>query len=51
MSPALAATKSGVARTLPVEMGRRDGSGVPLDQTIDVVASSPEALAKHFYTV
>lgn len=51
MSPALAATKSGAARTLPVEMGRRDGSGVPLEQPIDTVASSPEALATQFYTV
>ena len=50
MSPALAAAKSGAARTLPVEMGRRDGSGIPLDQAIDTVASSPEALAKHFDT-
>ncbi|MGO1522245.1 MAG: DNA gyrase/topoisomerase IV subunit A [Nesterenkonia sp.] len=51
MSPAMAAAGSGVARTLPVEMGRRDGSGVPLEQSIDAVASSPEASAKHFYAV
>ena len=51
MSPAMAAATSGVARTLPVEMGRRDGSGVPLEQPVGAVASSPEALAKHFYAV
>ncbi|GAA4833414.1 DNA gyrase/topoisomerase IV subunit A [Garicola koreensis] len=51
MSPAMAAARSGVARTLPVEMGRRDGTGVPLEQAIDAVSSSPEALAKHFYSV
>ena len=51
MSPAMAAAGSGVARTLPVEMGRRDGSGVLLEQSIDAVASSPEASAKHFYAV
>lgn len=50
MSPAMGAAKSGVARALPVEMSRRDGSGVPVEQAIEVVASSPEALAKHFYT-
>ena len=35
--PAKASTSAGVVRTLPVEHGRRDGSGVPLSQTIDAV--------------
>ncbi|WP_336713568.1 DNA gyrase/topoisomerase IV subunit A [Arthrobacter sp. USHLN218] len=35
--PAKASTSAGVVRTLPVEHGRRDGSGVPLSQPIDAV--------------
>jgi DNA gyrase subunit A len=35
--PAKASTLAGVVRTLPVEHGRRDGSGVPLSQSIDAV--------------
>jgi DNA gyrase subunit A len=35
--PAKAVAASGVARALPTEHGRRDGSGVPLDQAIDAV--------------
>ena len=35
--PAKAVAASGVARALPTEHGRRDGSGVPLDQALDAV--------------
>ncbi|WP_181033506.1 DNA topoisomerase (ATP-hydrolyzing) subunit A [Arthrobacter sp. SX1312] len=35
--PARAASANGVARALPTEHGRRDGSGVPLTQQIDAV--------------
>ncbi|TYC98594.1 DNA topoisomerase IV subunit A [Arthrobacter echini] len=35
--PARAAAANGVARALPTEHGRRDGSGVPLSQRIDAV--------------
>lgn len=35
--PAKAVAASGVARALPTEHGRRDGSGVPTDQVIDAV--------------
>ncbi|WP_300343155.1 DNA topoisomerase IV subunit A [Nesterenkonia sp.] len=42
----LAAASSGAARTLPVEMARRDASGVPAEQPVHAVASSPEALAE-----
>ncbi|MEX5294851.1 DNA topoisomerase IV subunit A [Kocuria sp. CPCC 205268] len=35
--PAKAVSASGVARALPTEHGRRDGSGVPTDQVIDAV--------------
>jgi DNA gyrase subunit A len=35
--PAKAVSSSGVARALPTEHGRRDGSGVPTDQVIDAV--------------
>ncbi|MGO2633995.1 MAG: DNA topoisomerase (ATP-hydrolyzing) [Galactobacter sp.] len=35
--PGRAATSGGVARALPTEFGRRDGSGVPLTQSVDVV--------------
>jgi DNA gyrase subunit A len=35
--PAKAASAAGVARSLPQEHGRRDGSGVPLSQPVDVV--------------
>ncbi|MGC5047779.1 DNA gyrase/topoisomerase IV subunit A [Micrococcus porci] len=46
-SPVLAASRAGVARTLPVEYGRRDGSGVPVDQRIEALGagSSPELVA------
>ncbi|MDZ5078364.1 DNA topoisomerase IV subunit A [Nesterenkonia sp. HG001] len=46
MGPALGAARNGSARVLPAEMARRDGSGVPLDQTVEAVASSPEALTR-----
>jgi len=35
--PGRASTSGGVARALPTEHGRRDGSGVPLTQSIDVI--------------
>ncbi|MGN7201503.1 DNA gyrase/topoisomerase IV subunit A [Arthrobacter sp. SAFR-044] len=35
--PAKASSAGGVARSLPQEHGRRDGSGVPLSQAVDVV--------------
>jgi DNA gyrase subunit A len=35
--PARASTAGGVARALPTEFGRRDGSGVPLTQSLDVI--------------
>ena len=35
--PAKAVSATGVARALPTEHGRRDGSGVPTDQVIDAV--------------
>ncbi|WP_285724162.1 DNA gyrase/topoisomerase IV subunit A [Psychromicrobium xiongbiense] len=38
--PAKAASAAGVARALPAEHGRRDGSGVPLSQSIDALGPS-----------
>ncbi|WP_082057001.1 DNA gyrase/topoisomerase IV subunit A [Psychromicrobium lacuslunae] len=38
--PAKAASAAGVARSLPVEHGRRDGSGIPLTQSIDAIGPS-----------
>jgi len=35
--PAKASSAAGVARSLPQEHGRRDGSGIPLSQPVDVV--------------
>lgn len=35
--PAKASSVTGVARSLPQEHGRRDGSGIPLSQPVDVV--------------
>ncbi|HEY8701230.1 MAG TPA: DNA topoisomerase IV subunit A [Arthrobacter sp.] len=35
--PAKASSLAGVARSLPQEHGRRDGSGVPLSQPVDVI--------------
>ncbi|NLS08796.1 DNA topoisomerase IV subunit A [Nesterenkonia sp. MY13] len=46
MSPPLAADKRGAARTVPAEMARRDASGVPVEQSIEAVASSPQAMAE-----
>jgi DNA gyrase subunit A len=45
LAPALAADRRGAARTLPAELVRRDGSGILVEQSIDAVASSPEALS------
>ncbi|MBG6085676.1 DNA gyrase/topoisomerase IV subunit A [Zhihengliuella flava] len=38
--PARASSAAGVARALPTEHGRRDGSGVPLAQRVDLLAGS-----------
>ncbi|GAA2196740.1 DNA topoisomerase IV subunit A [Sinomonas flava] len=38
--PAKASSSAGVARSLPSEHGRRDGSGVPLTQSVDAVGPS-----------
>lgn len=38
--PAKAASSAGVARSLPLEHGRRDGSGIPLTQSIDEIGPS-----------
>jgi DNA gyrase subunit A len=38
--PAKASTASGVTRSLPTEHGRRDGSGIPLSQTVEAVGPS-----------
>nr|WP_229866441.1 MULTISPECIES: DNA topoisomerase (ATP-hydrolyzing) [Sinomonas] len=38
--PAKASSSSGVARSLPSEYGRRDGSGIPLAQSVDEVGPS-----------
>jgi DNA gyrase subunit A len=35
--PAKASSSAGVARSLPQEHGRRDGSGIPLSQPVDVI--------------
>ena len=46
-SPVLGASRAGVARSLPVEYGRRDGSGVPVDQRVEALGAgaSPELMA------
>lgn len=46
-SPVLGASRAGVARSLPVEYGRRDGSGVPVDQRVEALGAgaSPELVA------
>lgn len=38
--PAKAASAKGVARALPTEYGRRDGSGVPLSQTVELIGAA-----------
>jgi DNA gyrase subunit A len=38
--PAKASSLGGVARSLPVEHGRRDGSGIPLSQPVDAIGPS-----------
>jgi len=38
--PARASSAAGVARSLPQEHGRRDGSGVPLSQSVDLIGPS-----------
>lgn len=37
LGPAKAVSAAGVARSLPHEFGRRDGSGVPMDQAVDAI--------------
>ncbi|MDO4240282.1 DNA topoisomerase (ATP-hydrolyzing) subunit A [Micrococcus sp.] len=46
-SPVLGASRAGVARSLPVEYGRRDGSGVPVDQRVEALGAggSPDLVA------
>ena len=46
-APALASSKAGVARSLPHEFGRRDGSGVSVDAKIEVIGAgeTPEPVA------
>ncbi|MBG6184044.1 DNA gyrase subunit A [Arthrobacter sp. CAN_A214] len=44
--PAKAAAANGVARALPTEHGRRDGSGIALTQEIDVVGPSLTGLMR-----
>ena len=46
LAPPLAADARGAARTVPAELARRDGSGVPLETPIAAVSSSPEALSQ-----
>ncbi|WP_022872510.1 DNA gyrase/topoisomerase IV subunit A [Nesterenkonia alba] len=46
LAPPLAAARNGSARVLPAEMARRDASGVPAEQPVEAVASSPEALSR-----
>ncbi|GAA4369663.1 DNA gyrase/topoisomerase IV subunit A [Paeniglutamicibacter cryotolerans] len=41
--PARASSTAGVLRALPTEHGRRDGSGVPLAQGIDLLGGLPSA--------
>ncbi len=41
--PARAATTKGVARALPTEHGRRDGSGIPLSQPIETLGPNTAA--------
>ncbi|MBT2549394.1 DNA topoisomerase (ATP-hydrolyzing) subunit A [Arthrobacter sp. ISL-65] len=38
--PAKASSSAGVARSLPQEHGRRDGSGIPLSQAVDEIGPS-----------
>ncbi|GAB3554409.1 DNA topoisomerase IV subunit A [Arthrobacter tumbae] len=40
--PARAVSATGVARALPTEHGRRDGSGVALPQPVEAIGPSPE---------
>ncbi|WP_120005344.1 DNA gyrase/topoisomerase IV subunit A [Nesterenkonia muleiensis] len=46
LGPPLAADQRGGARTVPAELARRDGSGVPLETPLAAVSSSPEALSQ-----
>lgn len=48
VGPAKAGTAGGVARSLPTEYGARDGSGVPLSQSIAVVGPNYAALTAQF---
>ena len=46
IGPAKAGTPGGVARSLPTEHGSRDGSGVPLTQTIGTVGPNYAAITE-----
>ena len=43
--PARGASKGGMARALPLEYGRRDGSGVPLTQAVDIMGPASSSVA------
>ncbi|APF39770.1 DNA gyrase/topoisomerase IV subunit A [Neomicrococcus aestuarii] len=46
--PALASSEAGVSRVLPTEFGKRDGSGVPLSQKVDVIGPAYDAAVPDF---
>lgn len=46
--PALASSEAGVARVLPTEFGKRDGSGVSLNQKVDIVGPPYDAAVPDF---
>ena len=46
--PAIASSEAGVARVLPTEFGKRDGSGVPLNQKIDILGPAYDAAVPDF---
>ena len=43
--PARGASKGGMARALPLEYGRRDGSGVPLTQAVEIMGPAGSVAA------
>jgi DNA gyrase subunit A len=42
-APALGATEAGVPVELPTELGRRDGSGIPLPEPLAALGGTPAA--------
>lgn len=38
-TPPLGAAANGVARSLPIEYGRRDGAGIPLDNAVELIGA------------